>query len=176
MPGLTLTKPQAMRLFGVAPSVCAAMFRDLVMENFLSRTGEGVCAIDHTLTNEPIATACAWCLTGLEIPRFEQTSTASRRSLSLIPFVRGVSLPFRSSERSPYASAQPSGQRLSRGSGGWSRSASQCTGLTTSRQGAKGRRRSVDSCRLFGGRVKRPGEGRFSPGRLVLRDAITTWP
>jgi hypothetical protein len=31
-----------MRLFGVAPSVCAAMFRALVMENFLSRTGEGV--------------------------------------------------------------------------------------------------------------------------------------
>ena len=42
MPGLTLTKPQAMRLFDVAPSVCAAMFRALVMENFLSRTGEGV--------------------------------------------------------------------------------------------------------------------------------------
>jgi hypothetical protein len=42
MPGLTLTKPQAMRLFGVAPSVCAAMFRALVMENFLSRTGEGM--------------------------------------------------------------------------------------------------------------------------------------
>jgi hypothetical protein len=42
MPGLTLTKPQAMRLFGVAPSVCAAMFRALVMEDFLSRTGEGV--------------------------------------------------------------------------------------------------------------------------------------
>jgi len=40
-PGLTLTKQQAMRLFGVAPSVCAAMFRALVMENFLSRTGEG---------------------------------------------------------------------------------------------------------------------------------------
>ena len=42
MPGLTLTKPQAMLLFGVAPSVCAAMFRALVMENFLSRTGDGV--------------------------------------------------------------------------------------------------------------------------------------
>jgi hypothetical protein len=42
MPGLTLTKPQAMRLFGVAPSVCAAMFRALVMEDFLSCTGEGV--------------------------------------------------------------------------------------------------------------------------------------
>ena len=41
MPGLELTKPQAMRLFGVAPSVCAAMFRALVMENFLSRAGEG---------------------------------------------------------------------------------------------------------------------------------------
>ena len=42
MPGLKLTKPQAMRLFGVAPSVCAAMFRALVMENFLSRAGDGV--------------------------------------------------------------------------------------------------------------------------------------
>jgi hypothetical protein len=42
MPGLKLTKPQATRLFGVAPSVCAAMLRALVMENFLSRTGEGV--------------------------------------------------------------------------------------------------------------------------------------
>ena len=42
MPGLALTKPQAMRLFGVAPSVCAAMLRALVMENSLSRTGEGV--------------------------------------------------------------------------------------------------------------------------------------
>jgi hypothetical protein len=42
MPGLRLTKPQAMRLFGVAPSVCAAMFRALVMENFLSRTGDGL--------------------------------------------------------------------------------------------------------------------------------------
>lgn len=42
MPGLELTKPQAMRLFGVAPSVCAAMFRALVMENFLSRAGDGV--------------------------------------------------------------------------------------------------------------------------------------
>ena len=42
MPGLKLTKPQATRLFGVAPSVCAAMLRALVMENFLSRTGEGM--------------------------------------------------------------------------------------------------------------------------------------
>jgi hypothetical protein len=42
MPGLKLTKPQATRLFGVAPSVCAAMLRALVMENFLSRTGDGV--------------------------------------------------------------------------------------------------------------------------------------
>ena len=41
-PGLTLTKPQATRLFGVAPSVCAAMFRALVMEDFLSRTGDGL--------------------------------------------------------------------------------------------------------------------------------------
>jgi hypothetical protein len=42
IPGLKLTKPQAMHLFGVAPSVCAAMFRALVMEDFLSRAGEGV--------------------------------------------------------------------------------------------------------------------------------------
>ena len=42
MPGLTLTKPQATRLFGVAPSVCAAMLRALVMENFLSRTEDGL--------------------------------------------------------------------------------------------------------------------------------------
>jgi hypothetical protein len=41
MPGLQLTKPQASRVFGVAPSVCAAMLRALVMENFLSRAGEG---------------------------------------------------------------------------------------------------------------------------------------
>ena len=43
MPELTLTKPHATLLFGVAPSVCAAMLRALVMENFLSRTEEGVC-------------------------------------------------------------------------------------------------------------------------------------
>ena len=42
MPELKLTKPQAMRLFGVAPSVCAAMLRALVMENFLCRTGDGL--------------------------------------------------------------------------------------------------------------------------------------
>jgi hypothetical protein len=42
MPGLALTKPQATQLFGVAPSVCAAMLRALVMENYLSRTREGV--------------------------------------------------------------------------------------------------------------------------------------
>jgi hypothetical protein len=42
MPGLKLTKPQASRLFGVAPSVCAAMLRALVMENFLSRAEDGV--------------------------------------------------------------------------------------------------------------------------------------
>ena len=41
-PGLKLTKPQATRLFGVPPSVCAAMFRALVMETFLSRTGDGL--------------------------------------------------------------------------------------------------------------------------------------
>jgi hypothetical protein len=42
MPGLMLTKSQATRLFDVAPSVCAAMLRALVMENFLSRTAEGL--------------------------------------------------------------------------------------------------------------------------------------
>ena len=42
MPGLTLTKPQAVRLFGVAPSVCAAMLRALVMEKYLSRAGDGL--------------------------------------------------------------------------------------------------------------------------------------
>ena len=42
MPGLTLTKPHAMLLFGVAPSVSAAMLRALVMENFLSRSGDGL--------------------------------------------------------------------------------------------------------------------------------------
>src|SRR6202035_1208275 len=42
MPGLKLTKPQATRLFGVAPSVCAAMLRALVMENFLSRAADGL--------------------------------------------------------------------------------------------------------------------------------------
>ena len=41
-PGLQLTKPQASRLFEVAPSVCAAMLRALVMEDFLSRAGDGV--------------------------------------------------------------------------------------------------------------------------------------
>jgi hypothetical protein len=38
-----------------------------------------VCAIDHRLKNKPSATACAWFSTGLQNPRVEQTSTASRR-------------------------------------------------------------------------------------------------
>jgi len=42
IPGLRLTKPQAIRVFRVAPSVCAAMFRALVMENFLTRADDGV--------------------------------------------------------------------------------------------------------------------------------------
>jgi hypothetical protein len=42
MPGLKLTTPQATRLFGVAPSVCATMLGALVMEDFLSRTGDGL--------------------------------------------------------------------------------------------------------------------------------------
>jgi hypothetical protein len=41
-PELKLTKPKATRLFGVAPSVSAAMLRALVMENFLSRAGDGL--------------------------------------------------------------------------------------------------------------------------------------
>ena len=54
MPGLKLTKPQAMRLFGVAPSVCAAMLRALAMENFLSRAGDGVFVRSTTdVKNEP---------------------------------------------------------------------------------------------------------------------------
>ena len=44
-----------------------------------------VCAIDHTLRNEPTATAYVWFSTGLENPRVEQTSTVLRRSLS--PFL-----------------------------------------------------------------------------------------
>ena len=58
MPGLRLTKPQATRLFGVAPSVCASMLRALVTENFLSRTGEGVFvrSIPH-INDGPTATA-----------------------------------------------------------------------------------------------------------------------
>jgi hypothetical protein len=48
MPGLKLTKPQATRLFGVAPSVCAAMLRALVMENFLFRTGDGLFVLSTT--------------------------------------------------------------------------------------------------------------------------------
>jgi hypothetical protein len=48
MPGLNLTKSQATRLFGVAPSVCAAMLRALVMEDFLSRTGDGAFVLSST--------------------------------------------------------------------------------------------------------------------------------
>ena len=42
MPALKLTKPQATRLFAVAPSMCDTMLRALVMENFLSRTEKGM--------------------------------------------------------------------------------------------------------------------------------------
>jgi hypothetical protein len=42
VPGLELTKLEATRLFGVAPSVCAATLRALVMENFLSCRGDGL--------------------------------------------------------------------------------------------------------------------------------------
>jgi len=37
-----------MRLFRVAPSICAAMLRALVMENFLSRAGDGLFARSTT--------------------------------------------------------------------------------------------------------------------------------
>ena len=50
-PGLTLTKPQATRLFGVAPSVCAAMLSALVRESFLSRRGEGL-FVRATITSD----------------------------------------------------------------------------------------------------------------------------
>ena len=40
-PGLRLTRPQAARLFDVAPSVGATMLRTLVREDFLFRTEEG---------------------------------------------------------------------------------------------------------------------------------------
>jgi hypothetical protein len=42
MPALTLTKSQATRLFGVAPSMCDAMLSALVMENFLFCTEQGM--------------------------------------------------------------------------------------------------------------------------------------
>ena len=42
MPALKLTKPQATRLFGVAPSMCDTMLTALVTENFLSRTEKGM--------------------------------------------------------------------------------------------------------------------------------------
>jgi hypothetical protein len=48
MPGLKLTKPQATRLFGVAPSVGAAMLQTLVMENFLFRTRDGLFVLSTT--------------------------------------------------------------------------------------------------------------------------------
>ena len=57
MPGLKLTKPQATLLFGVAPSVCAAMLRALVMEHFLSRSGDGVFVRSPTFAQEPSARA-----------------------------------------------------------------------------------------------------------------------
>ena len=66
MPGLTLTKPQATLLFGVAPSVCAAMLRALVIENFLSRTGDGqfVRFEPHIIKNEPRTTGVRGILVG----------------------------------------------------------------------------------------------------------------
>jgi hypothetical protein len=42
MPNLRLTPSQATRLFGLEPSVCAAMLEALEKEHFLSRTGQGV--------------------------------------------------------------------------------------------------------------------------------------
>jgi hypothetical protein len=42
LPALKLTKPQATRLFGVAPSMCDTMLKALVLENFLSRTEKGM--------------------------------------------------------------------------------------------------------------------------------------
>jgi hypothetical protein len=65
MPGLTLTKGQATQLFEVAPSVCAAALRALVMEHFLSRSGDGqFVRFDHTVKKESTGTAGAWSPTG----------------------------------------------------------------------------------------------------------------
>ena len=41
-PNLRLTPSQATRLFGVEPSVCAALLEALVNEQFLSRTADGL--------------------------------------------------------------------------------------------------------------------------------------
>ena len=84
MPGLKLTKPQAMRVFGVAPSVCAAMLRALVMENFLSRAGDGVFVRSTTdLENEPrrhvFATPLASGRTGALTPRERLAGPAADR-------------------------------------------------------------------------------------------------
>jgi hypothetical protein len=79
MPGLTLTKPQATLLFGVAPSVCAAVLRALVMENFLSRTGDGLFVRSTTHDKEQAHSDGGRGVLGLENPRVEQISTASRR-------------------------------------------------------------------------------------------------
>jgi hypothetical protein len=52
MPGLSLTKSQAMLVFGVAPSVSAAVLRALVMQNVLSRTGDGAFVLSRTADGE----------------------------------------------------------------------------------------------------------------------------
>jgi hypothetical protein len=41
MPGLTLTLPQARRLWNLADEECAAVLEDLVAEGFLRRTRDG---------------------------------------------------------------------------------------------------------------------------------------
>ena len=42
MPSLSLTPSQATRLFGIEPSVCAALLDALVDEDFLTRTADGL--------------------------------------------------------------------------------------------------------------------------------------
>ena len=90
-PGLTLTKPQATRLFGVAPSVCAANAqRARAGELSVAQRRGSVRARDHILTNEPTATACKWFSTGLESSG-EQSSTPHGAKGQSVPFIRDIS-------------------------------------------------------------------------------------
>jgi DNA-binding IclR family transcriptional regulator len=41
MPGLSVTMPQAQRLFGIDPQTCAAVLNTLIVRGFLRRTPKG---------------------------------------------------------------------------------------------------------------------------------------